>query len=530
MRSLLSDPSETKGVTIVGDGKGNGSSWRDLVESGQVVAANLADSSIGPGDRIVVISSTCLDLLRLIVGAWFIGATISIASPPRRRQSEEKLVEWVRFIDQQLAPSLIVVGLGRRVWDAFQTKVESLSDLVSGSPSGSGSHRRSAEHESDAILQLTSGSTAVSKVTRIPPSCIQANVVAMSRGLSLDPDYDTMVSWLPLQHDMGLIGFFVMPMLIGIDLVLIDTQTFVNSPSLWFEECSRGAATIICAPNSAYVAAQRTLRPAVHRLGSVRLAINGAESIDPVSFGAFLDDAATCGMKRTSAFCVYGMAEATLAVTFPEVGAGMQTDTVRRSGLLQRKVAEPPKTGDNDLIEFVKVGRPLAGVEVRIASRDANAGERVVGSIEIRGPSVSPGYLWGETRSEDQWFETGDLGYQAEGSLIVCGRSKGVVVVGGINYFAEVVERSAGRALGARLGDVIAFNAPFTGGEKLVIALESKLEFHDVKKSVAKEVLSGCGLRADEILVLSPGTLAKTSSGKIARSQCISLYEKGEFE
>lgn len=234
-------------------------------------------------------------------------------------------------------------------------------------------------------------------------------------------------------------------------------------------------------------------------------------------------------MATDAALCVYGMAEATLGITMPKVGAGMQVESVNRLRLVRDGIIERTRAA-RDSLQLVRLGQPIDGIELRITSGAQDVGEGVLGSIEIRGQSISPGYVNGQSRTQDQWFETGDLGYLTGGQLVVCGRSKGLVVVGGTNYFAEDIERILGQVPGVRAGNAFAFSATVDAGEHLVIAVESRMSGADIAGRVRRELLREFGLRAREVVVLEPGRLAKTSSGKIARSECVRLYEMGELK
>jgi fatty-acyl-CoA synthase len=293
-------------------------------------------------------------------------------------------------------------------------------------------------------------------------------------------------------------------------------------------------ATVTAGPNFAYALAARALaRLDPLDLSRWRLALNGAEPIDPAAVESFLDAGARHGVDPNVAFCVFGMAEATLAVTFPPPGTGMHVDAVDQRVLETDQYAAPVDPGvDANVRRLPRLGRALAGTELRIC--DPTSGQvmrdREVGEIELRGTSISPGY-YGNGRAStesrrDGWFRSGDLGYLVDGDLVVCGRLKDVIIVGGRNVFPEDVERAAATVEGVRAGNVIAFGTEGRRGrEAVVVVAETKLEEIDaIRAAVAARVTDAVGVPPEDVVLVRPGTLPKTSSGKPQRSLCRRRY------
>jgi fatty-acyl-CoA synthase len=301
------------------------------------------------------------------------------------------------------------------------------------------------------------------------------------------------------------------------------------------EWMSEFGGTVTAGPNFAYALAARALRRLDRLdLSRWRLAANGAEPIDPDAVESFLDAGTRHGLDPGAAFCVFGMAEATLAVTFPTPGAGMQVDTVDQRVLETDAYAAPvdPDGPDRAARRLARLGRPLDGFELRVC--DPTTGQtmhdREVGEIELRGSSISPGYYGNPQATADarrgDWFRTGDLGYLVDGELIVCGRIKDVIIVGGRNVFPEDVERAAESVEGVRAGNVIAFGTEGRRGrEAVVVVAETKLdEPAPIRAAVAARVTDAIGVPPEDVILVRPGTLPKTSSGKPQRSLCRRRY------
>ena len=327
--------------------------------------------------------------------------------------------------------------------------------------------------ESLAILQFTSGSTADPKGVMLPHRCVTANIDAILRGAAFDIDRERVASWLPLYHDMGLIGLLGVPMTTGVDLVLAGPQDFLAAPGRWLDWMSTFGCTVTGGPNFSYALAARALqRSGDLDLRAWRLALNGAEPIDPDSVEAFLGAGAPFGLGAGTAFCVYGMAEATLAITFPEPGAGMTVDTVDRRVLETDSYAAPSDADRAGARRLPLLGRVLDGLELRVVDPDTGAGrhDREVGEVELRGASITPGYFRNPEATaasfRDGWLRTGDLGYVVDGELVICGRRKDVIIVGGRNVFPEDIERAAAGVDGVRAGNVIAFGTTSRRGPR----------------------------------------------------------------
>ncbi len=535
-------------VTFVGSAAGGAGAtdpveWARLHDEARGIAAALQARGVGPGVHVGILGPTTRALVTTIQATFLAGGTVVSLPLPMRLGSIEEFVEETRrrianadaaivVVDPDLAPFLDPPSM-------VSASIVRLDDLVrEGARAGAGAWTRPPDDpERLAILQFTSGSTAAPKGVMLPDRCVGANIDAIIAGAGIS-EADRAVSWLPLYHDMGLIGLLMTPMLTGFELVLGAPQDFLSAPANWLQWISEYRGTITAGPNFSYALAARALRRAGGLdLSSWRLALNGAETVDPSAVEAFCAAAGPHGFDARAAYPVFGMAEATLGVTFPEVGEGMTVDTVDRHALEHDRVAVPAADRDAGR-RLAFLGRPLPGFELRVVdprSRQAR-GEREVGELELRGPSVTPGYYRNPEATaatfHDGWLRTGDLAYVVDGRLVVCGRLKDVIIVGGRNVFPEDVERAAAAVDGVRAGNVIAFGSDRRRGrEAIVVVAETKSDdVHLVHDTVIDLVCDAVGVPPVDVVLVRPGTLPKTSSGKLQRSLCRDRYHDDELE
>ena len=264
----------------------------------------------------------------------------------------------------------------------------------------------------------------------------------------------------------------------------------------------------------------------------MRIMLNGAEPVDPASVRAFIDAAERHQFPPGAVFPAFGMAEVAIGGTFPQAGAGLRTDWVDGRVLEAERYAAPSSVGADGGRELVKLGRVLGGMEMRVVDPGSGAAlkDREVGELELRGTSVSPGYYRNAEATEavfhDGWLRTGDLAYLLDGDLVICGRIKDVIIVGGRNVFPQDVERAVGEVDGVRAGNVIAFGIEGRAGkEALVVVAESRADDADsVRHAIAATIRHAIGIPAKDVVLVQPGTLPKTSSGKLQRSLCRERY------
>jgi fatty-acyl-CoA synthase len=525
-------------ITFVVGGTEERVEWARLHEESRSVAAALQARGLQPGDHVGILGPTSRALVTALQATWLCGAAAVMLPLPMRLGSIEQFVQQTRDRLRSADVSLLLVDpdmapfIEPEPGDPPVALLDELGGLAAGR-----FERPPDDPEALAILQFTSGSTADPKGVMLPHRAVGANLDAIVTAAHVDRDRDVLVSWLPLYHDMGLIGLLTMPMAVGADLVLASPQDFLASPLRWMEWISHYRGTGTAGPNFAYALAGRALRRADQLdLSSWRLGLNGAEPVDPVAVEAFCAAGARHGLDPELVFCAFGMAEATLAVTFPVPSSGMSVDVVDRRVLETDRYAAPVDPAAPNARPLARLGRAVPGLEIRIVGPAGETmGEREVGELQVRGNSLMTGYYNRPDATAEafdgDWLRTGDLGYVVEGELVVCGRIKDVIIVGGRNVFPEDVERAVAGVEGIRPGNVIAFGIDGRKGrEALVVVAEARTDDPTlVRKLVAERAIDAVGVPAEVVLV-QPGTLPKTSSGKLQRSLCRTRYLESELQ
>ena len=410
-----------------------------------------------------------------------------------------------------------------------------------------------------AFLQFTSGSTSRPKGVLVTHANLSANSHAIMFDGLKTREGDRGVCWLPLYHDMGLIGFVVAPLFAQVEVMFLPTASFIRRPSLWLDAIHRFRGTITFAPNFAYALATRAVQERQTSnwdLSCLRVLGCGAEPIQASVLDAFVARFSALGVSKKALLPCYGMAEATLAITFHELGTDVVTDRVSIEEM--RKGRAVKATDGAPALELVGCGRPFPQHELAIVDHEGNeTTDRVVGEIWFRGPSVTRGYFddqeatastfganvksitpSGVTKRANGhgagWLRTGDLGYVADGELFICGRAKDLIILNGKNYYPEDIERIVSRVDGIREGQCVAFSRlDESGAEHAVIVAEGRrggAEGEVIAKAVAQAVRAETGLVVDEVVLIKRGTLPKTSSGKVRRRETKRRLEAGELE
>jgi fatty-acyl-CoA synthase len=349
-----------------------------------------------------------------------------------------------------------------------------------------------------------------------------------------------MVSWLPMFHDMGMVGCLLLPMLTGLELVSVTPTDFLSRPVLWAELMSRHGATITTAPNFAWAVLARQLArvgPGELDLSRLRVAGNGAEPIDPATMRAFTDVAARFGLRPEAVNCCYGAAESTLVISMSAMGDPMLLDVVDAAELETNRRAVPVPDTAAGVRRLPMLGRPFPSVTVRVVDdKDNPLGERQVGRLQLRGESVTDGYLTANgpepARGPDGWLDIGDEGYLVDGQIVVCGRRKDVIIMGGRNIYPTDIERAAGGVEGVRDGNVAAVRLMAgehgVARESFAVLAESRAAGDPaaeerIAQQVTARIVAEIGARPALVRVLPPGALPKTPSGKLRRGSAREL-------
>jgi len=389
------------------------------------------------------------------------------------------------------------------------------------------------------FLQFTSGSTSRPKGVMVTHQNLVANATAFlgPSGLDRRPD-DVAVSWLPLFHDMGLIGFVLGTIICDIQPVLFPTELFGRSPRMWMDMLSQHKATITYAPNFAYDLVTKRVKDkdlASLDLSHLRVAGCGAEPIRAQTLRAFAEKFAPAGFRETALLPSYGMAESCLAITFHQLDQPMLVDRVDAEAM-KRGEAVPATDATETVLEIVSCGTPFDGHELAVVDEEGHPlPERRVGQVVSKGPSVTPGYFENpEATAEgwkDGWLQTGDLAYIAGGNLYICGRIKDLIIIRGANHYPQDIEWAVSDLEGVRRGNVIAFSVMRDGTEELAVVAEAtSKDAERVRHDIATKVSQEFGLVPAYVEVVAVGTLPKTTSGKAQRRKTKELFEAGELE
>ena len=533
------------GASVTADGEPEFVPWRQLHDEARVVGAALQARGLVPGDHVAVLGPTSRALITIVRGCWMAGIASMVLPLPMRMGSLEAFVESTRArIRHGDAKLVLIDDLLAPFYEAVpgDPPIEAMAAVMpgaTGGPSGDALEVPTPDPERLVILQYTSGSTSEPKGVMIPDRVLTANIDACCQAADVVPD-DVLVSWLPLYHDMGLVGCLAIPMTTGIQLVQAAPQDFLAHPGNWMQWISDWHGTATAGPNFAWVLATRALkRMAGLDLSSLTLALSGAEPIDPDAVEAFVAAAAPFGFPAGGVFPAFGMAEVAIGGSFSPRRRGLVCDTVDRVVLERDRVAksidvDDPRDLDYSARRLPLLGRPVPGLEMKIVNVDTfeEIPERHVGELLIRGTSVTPGYYQRPDATaelfRDGWLLTGDLAYMLDGELVLCGRIKDVIIVGGRNVFPEDIERAVGSLDGVRAGNVIAFGMDgYKGKESVVVVAEVRAEAGElggIRHAVHHRTLDVCGLPPRDVMLVQPSTLPKTSSGKLQRAKCREQY------
>ncbi len=512
------------------------------------------------GDRVALILPTNEDFVLCFFGALRAGIIpVPIYPPLGLGQLQQYLDNTRHIVAKSGARALVTSGQIKRLLGTVQESSPALEQVVAVEAIRESLEPLSPvkiEPDDVAFLQFTSGSTSRPKGVTLTHANLMANIKCiMTDGLQMKPG-DVGVSWLPLYHDMGLIGFVLAPLVYRTPIVYLPPLLFLKRPVSWFQAVTRHKGSIAYAPNFAYALCVKRIRERDLEgidLSSWRVAGCGAEPIRPETLEAFGATFGKVGFRKEALLPSYGMAESSLAISFTELFEGMKTISVDGDTLWGENTARHVAPEEAGAVRLVSCGKQFPLHEVRIFAPDdalsaTPLAEDRVGEIRIKGPSVMPGYWEDAERTRETfasgWLRTGDLGFLHDEHLFICGRSKELIIVNGRNYYPQDIEWEAGHVEGVRKGNVIAFGARDPSGierdrERVVIAFEVQeapkgLEGADLVKekaplaqAVRKAVQEGMGLTLDDVIPLAPGVLPKTSSGKLQRAKTRELYEGG---
>ena len=502
-------------------------------------ARALSANGVRRGNRVLLLMTTGPDFVEAMLGTQQLGAIpVPLASPMTFGGMERYLRNLQAIADDAGARTLVTTPRVRDTLARDGSLHASIATVLTAAELdgfGTDTHVfRDASSTDIALIQYTSGTTGRPKGVVISHRALVSNAYAIAHGLHLT-HRDVGVSWLPLFHDMGLIGVLLTALCHPYPLHLLSPEGFVMRPQSWLRLLARVRGTLSAAPNFGYeLCATRADLDEVLELGAWRLALNGSEPVHPTTARRFAERFESYGFSPSAMLPVYGMAEATLAVAFASPGEGVSVLATNRERLEREGVAVDARGAGG--YAAVSVGGPVAGMSVRIVDEGgAESSERVVGTVQIAGPSVMDGYFGNETATRealrDGWLHTEDRGFVAGGKLYIVGRAKEMIIKGGRNIYPYDVERIAAEVSGVRRGGVAAFGVTneASGTEDLCVVAET-LERSDearaaMEKEIRGELLAVLGVRVDTVRWCAPGALPRTTSGKIRRRACAAFLD-----
>ena len=519
--------------------------YATLFDGARTIAAGLQEHALQPGQNVAIMLPTGRDYLYSFFGILLAGGVpVPIYPPVRPSQIEDHLRRHAGILANAQAVLLITVPEALPVARLLKAQVEKLLGVVTPRELAAGKEFSGplVRAQDIAFLQYTSGSTGQPKGVILTHANLLANIRAMGEVVQVDST-DVFVSWLPLYHDMGLIGAWLGSLYYACPLVLMSPLAFLTSPRRWLWAIHNHRGTLSAAPNFAFELCLGKLEDSDIKgldLGSWRMAFNGAEPVSPRTVRRFSKRFARYGFRPEAMAPVYGLAEAAVGLAFPPFGRGPLIDRIQREPFVSSGKAITAEEQDRLALEFVACGQPLPGYQIRIidpAGRELP--ERQEGHLEFRGPSATSGYVRNPDATRrlfnGEWLCTGDLGYVASGDVYLTSRSGDLIIRGGRNIYPYEVEEAVGNMPGIRKGCVAVFGSsdPRTGTERIIVLAESRetetATLEALQEQIRMATTDLMGMPPDEVVLAPPRTLLKTSSGKIRRAAVRELHEQGRI-
>ncbi len=526
------------------DGEEECITYQDLYEGARSVAGGLQARGLEPGERVAIMLPTEAAFFHSFFGILLAGGIpVPIYPPFRRAQIEDHLRRQAGILNNCQAVMLVTDPEIHRLGELLHSltsdlrSVELAQDLAACdrapavfTPSGS----------TTALIQYTSGSTGDPKGVVLSHANLLANVRSMGQAMNATSQ-DVFVSWLPLYHDMGLIGAWLGCLYYAVPTTIMPPLAFLADPARWLWAIHRHKATLSAAPNFAYELCVKNIRDSAIDgldLSSLRMVVNGAEPVSPSTLQAFSERFAMYGFRPEALAPVYGLAENAVGLAFPPPNRLPIVDRIDRNALSRAGVARAATAGDDTALSFVACGQPLPGHQIRIVDTvGRELPERREGMLHFKGPSSTSGYFRNDAKNRDlfagDWLNSGDRAYIANGDIFLTGRNKDLIIRGGRNIYPHELEHRVGDIEGVRKGCVAAFAGrdSATGTESLVLLAETRWRDEDKLAGLRADITAACaavaGLPPDHIVLAPPRSVPKTSSGKIRRSEARRLYEEG---
>jgi len=540
-------------LRLLGEGPDGGVetlTYAELAEEADRFARGLAGLA-EPGEQVAIMLPTCREYFVAFLGTVMASAVpVPIYPPARAADVGEHVPRQARILTNAHAVVLVSFPEARIVARMLSPRVPSLravvtvEEVATRAPQGGREGRAWAANADDTVLvQYTSGSTGDPKGVVLTHRQLLANIRAMGAAAEVRPS-DVFVSWLPLYHDMGLIGAWLAGFGLGFTSVVMSPLVFLSRPARWLRAMSEFGGTLSAAPNFAYqLCVDRITDGELEGvdLSGWRVAFNGAETVSPETIDRFCRRFGPFGFRREAMAPAYGLAEAGLGIAFPPVGRGPVVDVIEREPFARSGRAVPAAADAPTAMRVVGSGMPIGGYEVRIVGGGGTElGARREGSVEFRGPSATSGYLNNEVATgelvDGSWLRTGDLGYTADGELFLTGREKDVVIRAGRNLHPAELERAVGELDGVVTGGVAVFASadPVLRTERLVVVAESDLVDEARRRALNAAIVSMTvdllGTPPDDVVLVRRGAVLRTANRKLRRDAMRQRYERGRLD
>lgn len=519
--------------------------YASLQQGARALATGLRERGLQPGQTVAIMLPTSADYFVSFFGILLAGGVpVPIYPPVRPAQVEEHLRRHARLLNNAEAMALITVPEAKLVARLLQAQVASLQHVLTAEelqPPPANWRDAPIKTQDLAFLQYTSGSTGDPKGVMLTHANLLANLRAMGPTVGASSE-DVFVSWLPLYHDMGLIGACLGSLYYAFPLVVMSPLSFLARPGRWLRAIHRHHGTLSAAPNFAYELCVRAIQD--HELegldlSSWRMALNGAEPVNPATLERFIARFAPYGFRREAMAPVYGLAECSVGLALQPPNRGPIIDRVRRDALMLNGQAESAAPEETAILQIPDCGAPLPGHQIRVVDEHGRElPDRREGRLEFKGPSATAGYYRNPEATRrlfphgDDWLDSGDRGYLAGGDVYLTGRVKDLIIRGGRNIYPYELEQAVGEIPGIRKGCVAVFASddPATGSERLVVVAETRAVQPEALEHLRQRIVNASvdllGVPPDDVKLAPPRSVLKTSSGKIRRVAIRDLYER----
>lgn len=528
------------------DGNGPGIDYQQLFDQASKVAMGLQQNGLLSGEPVAIMLPSGSDYFYSFFGILLAGGIpVPIYPPARPSQLEDHMRRHVHILNNCITSTLITVKEAKTVAALLKSQVPSLKHVatVADLQRTDTTFIPPRICETDiAFIQYTSGSTGNPKGVVLTHKNLLTNIRAMGAAVKANSN-DVFVSWLPLYHDMGLIGAWLGSLYFAAQFVVMSPLSFLSRPERWLWAIHRYRGTLSASPNFGYEFCLRRIKDteiADLDLSSWRAAFNGAEAVSPETINNFIERFSHFGFQKNAMMPVYGLAESSVGLAFPPLNRGPLIDYIDRTVFMQSGEAVRVSEEESSALKFPSCGLPLVQHQVRIVDQaNHELPERQEGRLQFRGPSATGGYYRNPEKSQElfveDWLDSGDLAYMANGEVYLTGRIKDIIIKAGRNIYPHELEEAVGNIEGIRNGRVAVFGSEdkARATEKLVILAETHSTDTQEKEKLRTRVnaltVDLIGFAPDDIVLAPPNTVLKTSSGKIRRAASREVYEKGRI-